>query len=194
MRRIGGVVLALVVVGLILVVVRFVAGGPEDNWICEKGQWVKHGNPSSPPPNQECVDIQLVGNDSDEHGCLASAGYTWCPNKQKCLREWEEPCSQEAAFTLLQHIKLTSNLAFSGIQPGEFTIPPSQGGWVMNGRVMDLEGGGQAEAETVGRYIEERGLAKAETVENYAVYRSNELVCMVDWSSGLRLVCAEVGK
>jgi hypothetical protein len=34
----------------------------------------------------------MVGDDRDEHGCIGSAGYTWCEAKQKCLREWEEPC------------------------------------------------------------------------------------------------------
>jgi membrane-bound inhibitor of C-type lysozyme len=34
----------------------------------------------------------LVGGDADEHGCLASAGYTWCQIKAKCLRPWEEKC------------------------------------------------------------------------------------------------------
>ncbi len=31
----------------------------------------------------------LVGNDADEHGCKASAGYTWCELKQECVRVWE---------------------------------------------------------------------------------------------------------
>jgi hypothetical protein len=35
---------------------------------------------------------QLVGNDRDAHGCIPSAGYSWCELKQKCLRVWEEPC------------------------------------------------------------------------------------------------------
>lgn len=35
----------------------------------------------------------LVGNDRDEHGCIGSAGYSWCQVKQKCLRVWEEPCT-----------------------------------------------------------------------------------------------------
>jgi hypothetical protein len=38
---------------------------------------------------------QLVGNDSDEHGCKASAGYSWCEAKHKCLRIWEEACGYE---------------------------------------------------------------------------------------------------
>ena len=34
----------------------------------------------------------LVGNDRDVHGCIGSAGYSWCETKQKCLRVWEETC------------------------------------------------------------------------------------------------------
>lgn len=36
----------------------------------------------------------LVGGDQDEHGCIGSAGYTWCPSKEKCLRAWEEYCEE----------------------------------------------------------------------------------------------------
>ena len=39
----------------------------------------------------------LVGNDTDEHGCKASAGYSLCEAKQKCLRTWEENCTAEQA-------------------------------------------------------------------------------------------------
>ena len=34
----------------------------------------------------------LVGGDKDVHGCLGSAGYSWCEKKNKCLRVWEEKC------------------------------------------------------------------------------------------------------
>ncbi len=36
----------------------------------------------------------MVGNDKDEHGCIGSAGYSWCEAKQKCLRTWEEKCGK----------------------------------------------------------------------------------------------------
>ena len=45
--------------------------------------------PSITPSNDE----PIVGGDRDEHGCIPSAGYTWCEAKQKCLRAWEEDCS-----------------------------------------------------------------------------------------------------
>lgn len=35
---------------------------------------------------------QVVGADKDEHGCIGSAGYSWCEPKEKCLRIWEEKC------------------------------------------------------------------------------------------------------
>jgi hypothetical protein len=34
----------------------------------------------------------IVGGDRDKHGCIGSAGYTWCEKKQKCIRPWEEKC------------------------------------------------------------------------------------------------------
>ncbi|HRZ34720.1 MAG TPA: hypothetical protein P5276_02995 [Candidatus Paceibacterota bacterium] len=41
------------------------------------------------------ADNSVVGGDKDEHGCIGSAGYTWCEVKNKCLRSWEEECETE---------------------------------------------------------------------------------------------------
>lgn len=49
------------------------------------------GCPSTPPA-EDGPGI-MVGNDSDAHGCKASAGYTWCEELQKCIRSWEENCT-----------------------------------------------------------------------------------------------------
>ncbi len=40
---------------------------------------------------------KLIGGDKDEHGCLPAAGYQWCEVKQKCLRSFEEACSNSTA-------------------------------------------------------------------------------------------------
>jgi len=42
----------------------------------------------------------LIGGQTDAHGCLIAAGYSWCESKQKCLRVWEEKCydAEEAAL------------------------------------------------------------------------------------------------
>lgn len=31
----------------------------------------------------------LVGGDTDQHGCKASAGYRWCQSTGRCERPWE---------------------------------------------------------------------------------------------------------
>ncbi len=47
---------------------------------------------------KECSLVNnLVGGDKDEHGCIGSAGYSWCENKQKCLRPWEEACEESVS-------------------------------------------------------------------------------------------------
>ena len=32
----------------------------------------------------------VVGSDTDEHGCIASAGYTWSEVQKDCIRLWEK--------------------------------------------------------------------------------------------------------
>lgn len=46
-------------------------------------------NTNTPPATEQ----PMVGNDRDEHGCIGSAGYSWCAAKNKCIRIWEETCS-----------------------------------------------------------------------------------------------------
>ncbi|MBN2566746.1 hypothetical protein JXB02_01515 [Candidatus Woesearchaeota archaeon] len=40
-----------------------------------------------------------IGGDMDEHGCLIAAGYSWCEERQKCLRSWEEECTPVVPLT-----------------------------------------------------------------------------------------------
>jgi hypothetical protein len=44
------------------------------------------------PAEKDRIVSPVVGNDRDAHGCIGSAGYSWCELKNKCLRIWEEPC------------------------------------------------------------------------------------------------------
>jgi len=47
--------------------------------------------PETPVPAKQAEE-PLLGGDRDEHGCIGSAGYSWCEAKAKCLRAWEESC------------------------------------------------------------------------------------------------------
>jgi len=49
-------------------------------------------NTSRLPDSNVVPHGNLIGGDKDAHGCIGSAGYTWCEVKNKCLRVWEEKC------------------------------------------------------------------------------------------------------
>ena len=56
--------------------------------------------------------VIMPGSDSDEHGCIGSAGYQWCEALEKCVRDWEEPCGPNDClsmnFTEAREIALAS--------------------------------------------------------------------------------------
>jgi len=39
---------------LAMLAVRFIFSGPEDTWLCENGQWTKHGQPTAAMPTSGC--------------------------------------------------------------------------------------------------------------------------------------------
>lgn len=47
----------------------------------------------------------IVGGDRDEHGCIPSAGYTWCESANECYRPWEKECEGEEDF---RYMSITS--------------------------------------------------------------------------------------
>lgn len=57
--------LALLLVGLIIAI-RF--STKEDTWICDQGNWVKHGNPSSEKPTSGCGDStsKTISNEANK--------------------------------------------------------------------------------------------------------------------------------
>jgi putative hemolysin len=44
----------------------------------------------------------ILGGDKDIHGCIGSAGYSWCEAKQKCIRPFEENCTAAECGTCPQ--------------------------------------------------------------------------------------------
>jgi len=46
-----------------------------------------------PGPVTPVNNTPMPGSDRDAHGCIPSAGYTWCDATQKCIRPWEENCT-----------------------------------------------------------------------------------------------------
>ena len=77
---IGGMVL----IALILVALVYFSVKSTKKTAAEKKSNVELIDPSSEKPEN------LVGNDKDEHGCIASAGYTWSELLQECIRPFEK--------------------------------------------------------------------------------------------------------
>ncbi len=53
----------------------------------------------------------IIGGDKDEHGCLGPAGYSWCAEKNKCLRVWEEKCENNSTTTA----KINQTIIYQGL-------------------------------------------------------------------------------
>lgn len=74
------------VIILILIIawlfVRFVIGGPEDDWLCVNGNWVKHGAPAGPPPVTGCGSPR---NTADLGGFCGSATKASCQGDADCV-------------------------------------------------------------------------------------------------------------
>ncbi|MDD5055953.1 MAG: hypothetical protein PHZ00_06855 [Candidatus Peribacteraceae bacterium] len=49
-------------------------------------------------PSQFSNTYPIVGGDRDAYGCIPSAGYQWCGLKQRCIRPWEESCSESTSY------------------------------------------------------------------------------------------------
>lgn len=62
------------------------------------------------PDEKTKVEPPVVGGDKDEHGCIGSAGYSWCELKNKCLRVWEEPCLPDDEVSAVKDY-LTKNIS-----------------------------------------------------------------------------------
>lgn len=55
------IIFFFVSIPLFLFSVRLLSG--EDNWLCQQGEWIKHGKPNNPKPEEECPKPQVIIND-----------------------------------------------------------------------------------------------------------------------------------
>ena len=47
-------IVSFFLLGILLLAARLFVGGGEDAWICDDGQWVRHGAPRAPMPEGVC--------------------------------------------------------------------------------------------------------------------------------------------
>lgn len=77
-------------------------------------------------PKQKKEEAPMVGSDKDEHGCIATAGYTWSEVQKDCIRLWEKGVRMESvadkantAYIVFAPDSAKVELFFSDEQPNE---------------------------------------------------------------------------
>ncbi len=70
MKKIVLIFSVLLLISGIVLTVRFLVGGSEDVWICDNGEWIKHGNPRTSMPSEGCNQRMNIGeeNSAQESG------------------------------------------------------------------------------------------------------------------------------
>ena len=88
---------------IIAIIAILAVGGGAYVYMNSDNYLISHGyktTPLLPPPGYVGTTTNnIVGNDRDAHGCIGSAGYSWCAVKNKCLRVWEEKCEVVSTTT-----------------------------------------------------------------------------------------------
>lgn len=133
----------------------------------------------------------LVGGDSDEHGCKASAGYSWCEVRKKCLRIWEEPCvdNTNEDFQIRSDIK-NAIVAKRNADPDnlEITILKKQDDYAMGGvggKVPGMGGGMWFGVKTKGIWKllwDGNGIIDCKSFELYSNYPTDFVPECFDYS------------
>ncbi|MBN2042688.1 MAG: DUF333 domain-containing protein [Candidatus Aenigmarchaeota archaeon] len=128
-----------------------------------------------------CVTEQPIGGDTDEHGCLIAAGYSWCQNKEKCLRVWEEPCVTSFEECVTEGNPVMESYPRQCSTPEGETFTEDTGGeagLANPASVYCLEQGGTTvfheTAEGTAGYCE---IAVGVLCEEWEYFRSNGTVC-----------------
>lgn len=76
-KLLWGLVVVLAAIGGAILVLRFGFGGPEDTWLCQNNQWVKHGNPSAPMPEAACVSSDNQNLPEQGSNVIGSGSVGW---------------------------------------------------------------------------------------------------------------------
>ncbi len=108
---------------------------------------LKQSQTSVPTPEATEASENLLGSDRDEHGCILSAGYSWCEAKKECLRPWETPCiaeNQEKELELIKTRIKTALIAKHGqnAQGLNVSVSKIEGNYAQGGASEEGMGGG----------------------------------------------------
>jgi putative hemolysin len=114
----------------IFLMVRFIYGGPEDTWICNGSEWIKHGNPRDPKPDRECGEIKKEEKTSPTTS-IANPASVFCLDHNGSLAFKADTDGNQYAVCILEDGKECEEWEFYRTKKcGDSVIP--QGGEVEN--------------------------------------------------------------
>jgi len=81
-------------------------------------------SPMKPPSISSVLLIpNVTGSTQDDHGCLLSAGYSWCESLSKCARVWETNCHNVSSIEPAHDLNKSSALPQAFAAPKLSTQP-----------------------------------------------------------------------
>ena len=93
-KKIIWAVIILIILAGIALAAKFFIGGDEDTWLCDNGQWVRHGHPSVPMPASGCG---ISPSESTQAG-LANPASVNCINKGGQIEIRTDEAGGQAGF------------------------------------------------------------------------------------------------
>jgi hypothetical protein len=58
---------------------------------------------------KQTVNVTMVGADRDAHGCIGSAGYSWCEKTAQCEHPWELALKENVELSAHQFSQFCKN-------------------------------------------------------------------------------------
>lgn len=93
-----GNLIILVILVLAVVATLFIMRGDEDTWLCQNGEWIKHGNPDAEKPNSPCgIENNLKVLSQIADSCKINEG-SWLAEQQECEQVDKLWCEGQQGF------------------------------------------------------------------------------------------------
>lgn len=122
--------IALVIILILAGVTIIRMSSPEDNWICQNGQWIKHGHPNLPKPTTGCTN-ETTNNDwlTISTDCQAKQG-KWLADYKECEAISQTWCAQnkgqfEECASACRHNSQAEICTLQCVPVCKFTTTPS---------------------------------------------------------------------